>query len=98
MLSKHSKTLLWAVSGRTSLKRVKSARAKLGFGLALCVMLSGGFATSAMALTDQDKQQNILTAVNNHRSSLPAEFVLSIIFQEGGRGAFYVNGYLYNSF
>ena len=50
------------------------------------------------SLTDQQKQQTMLTMVNNHRGALVPEFVLAEIFQEGGQGASYVNGYLYNSF
>ena len=50
------------------------------------------------SITDQQKQNDMLTIVNNHQGALPAEFVLAEIFQEGGRGAFYVDGYDYNSF
>ncbi len=36
--------------------------------------------------------------VNNHRGSIPAELVLAIIRQEGGEGAFHIDGWNYNSF
>ncbi|HEX4629560.1 MAG TPA: RICIN domain-containing protein [Chthoniobacterales bacterium] len=70
-------------------------------GSLLCVLFVAIFAvrsTIGQTITDAQKQQNIIAMVNNHRGSLPSEFVLSEIFQEGGQGAFYVNGYLYNSF
>jgi hypothetical protein len=53
--------------------------------------------TSA-SLTDQQKQQEILTMVNSHRGSLPAELVLAVIRQEGGEGAFHVDGWNYDTF
>ncbi|HEV8605567.1 MAG TPA: hypothetical protein VGQ99_09390, partial [Tepidisphaeraceae bacterium] len=48
-------------------------------------------------LTDLQKQQSILEMVNAHRGSIPAELVLAVIFQEGGQGAFHVNGWAFNS-
>ena len=50
------------------------------------------------ALTDSQKQQLMLGMVNAHRGALPAELVLAEIFQEGGQGAFHVNGSQYNPF
>jgi hypothetical protein len=50
------------------------------------------------SINDQQKQQEILNMVNNHNGSLSAELVLAIICQEGGSGAFYVDGWNYNSF
>ena len=52
----------------------------------------------AAGITDQQKENAILAMVNDHRGALPAEFVLAEIFQEGGQGAFYVDGSNYNSF
>ena len=49
-------------------------------------------------INDQQKQQEILNMVNNHRGSIPPELVLAIICQEGGEGAFHVDGWNYNSF
>ena len=49
-------------------------------------------------ISDQEKQQQILDMVNSHRGSIPAELVLAVIRQEGGAGAFYVEGWKYNSF
>ena len=56
------------------------------------------FTTAAVSITDQQKQNAILGLVNSHRGTLPTEFVLAEIFQEGGQGAFHVNGSNYNSF
>jgi hypothetical protein len=54
--------------------------------------------TTGTSITDQQKQQEILNMVNNHRGSLPTELVLAIIRIEGGEGAFHVDGWNYNSF
>jgi len=56
-----------------------------------------GTGTTA-TINDQQKQQEILNMVNIHRSILPAELILAIVRQEGGKGAFYVEGWKYNSF
>ena len=47
----------------------------------------------ASTITNKQKQEEILTMVNNHRGSIPPELVLAIIRQEGGGGAFYVNSW-----
>jgi len=49
-------------------------------------------------LSDQQKQQNILNMVNTYRGALPPELVLAVMRQEGGEGAFHVDGWNYNSF
>ncbi len=54
--------------------------------------------TSSQSITNAQKQSTMLTIVNTYRGNLPAELVLAEIFQEGGLGAFYVDGYDYNSF
>ena len=54
--------------------------------------------TTNQSVTDHQKQQEILNMVNSHRGSIPAELVLAIIRQEGGEGAFHVDGWNYNSF
>jgi hypothetical protein len=55
-------------------------------------------APAVTELTDRQKEDAMLAMVNSYRGALPAELVLAVIFQEGGQGAFYVNGYLKNSF
>ena len=54
--------------------------------------------TTTTSITDQQKQQEILNMVNNHRDTIPVELVLAIIRQEGGGGAFYVEGWRFNAF
>jgi len=56
------------------------------------------FVTAQATITDQQKQQYLLTMVNNHRGMLPPELVLGVIRTEGGAGAFHVDGWNYNSF
>ena len=58
---------------------------------------SFSIATGA-TLTDAQKQSLMLTMVNNHRGSVQSDVVLAEITQEGGQGAFYVNGSTKNSF
>ena len=53
---------------------------------------------SIETVTDVQKQSEILNLVNNQRGALPAELLLAIIRQEGGEGAFHVDGWRYNSF
>jgi hypothetical protein len=53
---------------------------------------------TSSSLTDQQKQQEILNIVNSHRGSLPTELVLALTRQEGGEGAFHVDGWNYNDF
>lgn len=65
--------------------------------LLIGIVLSG-LPTSASVETDQGKQQEILSMVENHRASFPAELILSIIRQEGGAGAFHIDGWNYNDF
>lgn len=50
------------------------------------------------AITDKQKQQEIFNLVNIHKGELPAELVLAIICQEGGKGSFYTDGSKYNTF
>ena len=66
----------------------------------ICVLLlfAVQLALGALVPTDQQKQEMMLDMINNHKSSLPEELVLSVIRQEGGEGAFYVNGWEYNRF
>ncbi|MBE3123843.1 MAG: cadherin domain-containing protein, partial [Planctomycetes bacterium] len=49
-------------------------------------------------ITDRQKQDDLLQIVNTHRGTLPSELVLAAIRQEGGEGAFHVDGWAYNSF
>jgi|GEM_PF-1842395 len=49
-------------------------------------------------LTDRQKQLEIQNMVNNHKGALPVELVLAIIRQEGGEGAFHIDGWNYNRF
>ncbi len=56
------------------------------------------FSAVGADITDQEKQQAILTMVNNHRNIIPSELVLSIIRQESGAGAFHTDGWNYNPF
>ena len=49
-------------------------------------------------IEDQQKQNDILGMANEHRGSLPPELVLGVMRQEGGEGAFHVDGWAYNSF
>jgi surface antigen len=56
-----------------------------------------GSGTTAATINDQQKQQEILNMVNNHRGSIPIELVLAIIRQEGDEGAFHIDSYNYNS-
>lgn len=58
----------------------------------------GRVKASQTPITDQQKQQKILNMVNIHRNSLPPELVLAISRQEGGEGAFHIDGWNYNSF
>jgi hypothetical protein len=63
------------------------------------VLGSFSSSTSVVALAlSVPKQNAILTLVNKDRGTLPAEFLLAEIFDEGGRGAFYADGYNYNPF
>lgn len=67
----------------------------------MIVVILGGMTSLALSsddLTDQQKQLEIQKLVDNHRSSLPTELVLAIICQEGGEGAFQIDGWDYNSF
>jgi hypothetical protein len=73
--------------------------AKLCFILfLLAIFLMAAHAQPEDALTDQQKQQEILNMVNSYRGMLPSELVLAIIRLEGGEGAFYVDSWNYNSF
>ena len=64
----------------------------------LFIFLMAAQGQSQNALTNQQKQQEILDIVNSHRGTLPSELVLAIIRLEGGEGAFHVDGWDYNSF
>ncbi len=66
----------------------------------IMVILGGttSLALSSDDLTDQQKQLEIQIMVDNHRSALPTELILAIIRQEGGEGAFHIDGWDYNSF
>jgi VCBS repeat-containing protein len=85
--STQQKTWTWTVT----LKDNTGATASKQF----TVIYKQNFSTS---ITDQQKQQEILKMVNSHRGSLPPELVLAIIRQEGGEGAFHINGWNYNPF
>ena len=50
------------------------------------------------SITDQQKQNAMLGIVNNYRARTHRVCYLSEIFQEGGQGAFHIDGYDYNSF
>src|ERR1700722_2265769 len=54
--------------------------------------------TAGAQITDQQKQQLMLQMVDNHCGPLAPEYVLAEIRQEGGAGAFYADGALYDSF
>ncbi|HIH98799.1 MAG TPA: N-acetylmuramoyl-L-alanine amidase [Thermoplasmata archaeon] len=54
--------------------------------------------SSAYSLTDYQKQQAMLGMVSVHCGSLPREVVLAVTRQEGGEGAFHVEGWKYNPF
>ena len=54
-------------------------------------------ASTGGQLTDSQKQQIMLRLVDQYHADLPAEAILAVIFQEGGEGAFYANGYLHDS-
>lgn len=67
----------------------------------MIVVILGGMTSLALSsddLTDQQKQLEIQKLVDNHRSALPTELVLAIICQEGGEGAFQIDGWDYNNF
>lgn len=67
----------------------------------MIVVILGGMTSLALSsddLTDQQKQLEIQKLVDNHRSALPTELVLAIICQEGGEGAFQIDGWDYNTF
>jgi len=53
---------------------------------------------AALAISDQQKQQEMLNMVTRYSGAVPQELILAIIRQEGGRGAFYTKGWQYNSF
>jgi hypothetical protein len=53
---------------------------------------------SAAQITDQQKQQLMLQMVDTYCGPLAPEYVLAEIRQEGGAGAFYADGALYDSF
>jgi hypothetical protein len=50
------------------------------------------------AVTDTEKQGSILDMAEEACGDLPAELVVAIMRQEGGKGAFYCDGWRYNSF
>jgi len=68
--------------------RTSPTGSETGAGGADTLLLKG---TLTPALTDEEKQQEILAMVNSHRGSIPPELVLAIIRQEGGEGAFYID-------
>ena len=49
-------------------------------------------------LSDKEKQTQIKNIVDKYREEVPLELILSLIRQEGGEGAFRVNGWQYNPF
>jgi len=53
---------------------------------------------TSVSITDEEKQQDILNMVNNHRGVLSPGLVLGVIRTEAGVGAFHVDGWNYNSF
>ncbi len=55
-------------------------------------------AFSLFGLTDMEKQSRILGMADELCGAMPPELVLAIIRQEGGAGAFYCEGWRYNSF
>ena len=88
-----SKSHSWSSAGTyyVKAKATDSKGASSGRSSSKAVMIT-------QSINDNQKQQEILNRVNSYRGSLLAELVLAIIRQEGGEGAFHVNGWDYNSF
>ena len=68
----------------------------LNMAIMLSLLLLSMVGSVTATISDEEKQQEILSIVNSHRGSIPSELVLSIIRQEGGEGAFYTNGWVFN--
>ena len=68
------------------------------FGFDYIQVISDGTGYEKDVVSNEIKQQEILNIVNEHRESLPTELVLAMISQEGGRGAFYIDGWNKNNF
>lgn len=49
-----------------------------------------------VSISDTEKQSKILNMANSYRREIPVELTLSIIRQEGGEGAFYIDSWAHN--
>ena len=59
---------------------------------------SSYFTKNEITFSDSEKQAEILKIIDSCRGIFPRELIAAIIRLEGGKGAFYLEGYLYNQF